>query len=67
MNYLVRARLKLRDGYRGQTMTEYALILSAIAVIAFAGYQAVGGDISRVLALVAYLLTPLSVPPGQSG
>jgi len=50
MNYLVRARLKLRDGYRGQTMTEYALILSAIAVIAFAGYQAVGGDISRVLA-----------------
>ncbi len=32
-----------------QTMTEYALILSAVAVVVFAGYQAMGGDITSLL------------------
>jgi Flp pilus assembly pilin Flp len=31
---------------RGQTMTEYALILAAIAVVALAAYTALGSNIS---------------------
>ncbi len=34
---------------RGQTMTEYALILSAVAVVVFVGYQAMGTHISSLL------------------
>lgn len=37
---------------RGQTMVEYALIMAAVAVIAFAGYKTMGGDISTVLSSV---------------
>jgi Flp pilus assembly pilin Flp len=48
-------------------MTEYALILSAVAVVVFAGYQTMGGSISNVLATIAFMLSPLSVPPGHSG
>jgi Flp pilus assembly pilin Flp len=34
---------------KGQTMTEYALILSAVAVVVYIGYQAMGGDITTLL------------------
>ncbi len=34
---------------KGQTMTEYALILSAVAIVVFAGYQTMGGDINGLL------------------
>jgi len=34
---------------KGQTMTEYALILSAVAVVVFAGYQTMGGKINGLL------------------
>jgi Flp pilus assembly pilin Flp len=34
---------------RGQTMTEYALILAAIAVVVFVGYQTMGTTISALL------------------
>ena len=37
---------------RGQTMTEYVMILSAIAVLAFAGYNALGGSLTSLLAVV---------------
>ena len=37
---------------RGQTMTEYVMILSAIAVLAFAGYNALGGSLTSLLAAV---------------
>ena len=38
------------DGYRrGQTMTEYALILAAVAVVVYAGYQTMGADIMTLL------------------
>jgi Flp pilus assembly pilin Flp len=30
-------------------MTEYALILSAVAVVVFIGYQAMGGNIQSLL------------------
>lgn len=37
---------------RGQTMTEYALILAAVAIVVFAGYQLMGTDIQTLLSSV---------------
>ena len=34
---------------RGQTMTEYALILAAVAVVVFAFYQTMGSDIGTLI------------------
>jgi Flp pilus assembly pilin Flp len=41
--------VKVREYQRGQTMTEYALILAAVAVVVFAGYQIMGTDINGLL------------------
>jgi Flp pilus assembly pilin Flp len=37
---------------RGQTMAEYALILAAVAVIVYAGYQTMGTTITALLTSV---------------
>jgi len=37
---------------RGQTMTEYALILVAVAIVCFAGYQSMGTTITGMLTSV---------------
>ncbi len=44
--------LKTRDFARGQTMAEYALILAAVAVVVFAGYQTMGTTITTLLSSV---------------
>ena len=44
--------VKVREYQRGQTMTEYALILSAVAVVVFVGYQTMGSTISTLLGSV---------------
>jgi len=44
--------VKVREYQRGQTMTEYALILSAVAVVVFVGYQAMGTAIGTLLTSV---------------
>ena len=44
--------VKVREYHRGQTMTEYALILAAVAVVVFAGYQIMGTDINNLLSSV---------------
>ena len=49
MNWLTRNYLLAREWNRGQTMTEYALILSAVAVVVYIGYQTMGGDITSLL------------------
>ena len=51
-NYLIR----IREYSRGQTMTEYALILAAIAVVVYAGYQTLGTQINASLVNVDNLL-----------
>lgn len=38
-----------REVQKGQTMTEYALILAAIAVVVFYGYQTHGLDMKALL------------------
>jgi len=37
---------------RGQTMAEYALILAAVAVVVFAGYETMGTTITSLLSSV---------------
>ena len=44
--------VKVREYQRGQTMTEYALILSAVAVVVFVGYQTMGTTIGSLLSAV---------------
>jgi len=44
--------VKANNFARGQTMAEYALILAAVAVIVFAGYQTMGGTITTMLTTV---------------
>ena len=44
--------VKVREYQRGQTMTEYALILSAVAVVVFVGYQTMGTTIGSLLTTV---------------
>jgi Flp pilus assembly pilin Flp len=47
-------KLQLKPGYfaRGQTMAEYVLIVAAVAVVAFAGYQATGTTVSTLVSSV---------------
>lgn len=49
MNELV---VKVRESNRGQTMAEYALILAAVAVVVFVGYQTMGTTITTLLSSV---------------
>ncbi len=49
MNRFGKWYVKVQEWQRGQTMTEYALILSAVAVVVFIGYQAMGTDIQTLL------------------
>jgi len=44
--------VKIREYQRGQTMAEYALILAAVAVVVFAGYQTMGTTITSLLSTV---------------
>jgi Flp pilus assembly pilin Flp len=50
---LIRKFYAKADGFaRGQTMAEYALILAAVAVIVYAGYQTMGTTITGLLTTV---------------
>jgi Flp pilus assembly pilin Flp len=49
MEWITRKFLSAREWSNGQTMTEYALILSAVAVVVYIGYQTMGGDINTLL------------------
>ncbi len=52
MDFLTKAYVKVREEARGQTMTEYALILSAVAVVVFVAYQTMGNSINTLLTAV---------------
>ena len=52
MDMITRLFVKVREYQRGQTMTEYALILAAVAVVVFAAYQTMGTDIKNLAASV---------------
>jgi Flp pilus assembly pilin Flp len=52
MNRIKQLYVRTRESERGQTMAEYALVLLAVAVLAFAGYQrfgtSVGSDVASI-------------------
>ena len=49
MHLITKLYVKADRFARGQTMTEYALILAAVAVVVFIGYQTMGTTIMSVL------------------
>ncbi|HEY6419924.1 MAG TPA: Flp family type IVb pilin [Candidatus Binataceae bacterium] len=49
MDFITKCYVGLKEYQRGQTMTEYALILAAIAVVALAAYTAMGTKISAMV------------------
>ena len=48
MHLFTKAYVRITER-KGQTMTEYALILSAVAVVAFLSYQSLGNKIGTLL------------------
>jgi len=52
MDLIRKLYVKADEFARGQTMAEYALILAAVAVVVYAGYQLMGTDISSLLSTV---------------
>ena len=53
MKGITRSFVKLREWSKrmakGQTMTEYALIMAAVAVVVFVTYQTMGNDIGSLV------------------
>jgi Flp pilus assembly pilin Flp len=53
MNFLTTLYVKVREFHKnlskGQTMTEYALILAAVAVVVFVTYEVMGQDITSLV------------------
>jgi Flp pilus assembly pilin Flp len=52
MNAIAKLVVRARELTRGQTMAEYALILAAVAVVVFVGYQTMGTTITTLLTSV---------------
>jgi len=61
MEKMKRMYLKARElGKRlskGQTMTEYALILAAVAIVVFITYEVMGQDIGKLVSNIDNALT----------
>jgi Flp pilus assembly pilin Flp len=54
---LTRIYVKAREYGKGQTMTEYALILAAVAIVVYVTYEVMGQDIGRLVNNVDSALT----------
>jgi Flp pilus assembly pilin Flp len=52
MNLMRKLYIRLDESARGQTMAEYALIVSAVAVVVYVGYQLTGTTISTLMSSV---------------
>ena len=52
MDFITKMFVKAKNWSKGQTMTEYALILSAVAVVVYAGYKTMGTTITSLLTTV---------------
>jgi Flp pilus assembly pilin Flp len=49
MELLTKLFVRAREWHKGQTMTEYALILAAVAVVVFVTYEVMGQDINSLV------------------
>lgn len=52
MNSASRIFLRLRESLRGQTMTEYAFVLAAVAIAVFATWEVFGQDVRSLVSTV---------------
>ena len=52
MQAITKMAVRAREFSRGQTMAEYALIMAAVAVVVFVGYQTMGTTITTLLTTV---------------
>jgi Flp pilus assembly pilin Flp len=52
MDAITKMFVTVREYQRGQTMAEYALIMAAVAVVVFVGYQTMGTTITTLLGSV---------------
>jgi Flp pilus assembly pilin Flp len=52
MDAITKMFVTVREYQRGQTMAEYALIMAAVAVVVFVGYQTMGTTITTLLSSV---------------
>jgi Flp pilus assembly pilin Flp len=57
MDSLIKFFVKAREAQKGQTMTEYALILAAVAVVVFVTYEVMGQDINSLVNSIDKSLT----------
>lgn len=49
MEMIRKLYVKAEEYARGQTMTEYALILAAVAIVVYVGYETMGTNIQSLL------------------
>ena len=57
MNYMKQMLGTIKQGRKGQTMTEYVLIIAAIAVAGYTAYVGLEGGINTIIANVTATLT----------
>lgn len=57
MKSLNRMFVKIRESRKGQTMTEYVLIIAAIAVAGYTAYVGLEGGINNIIANVTTTLS----------
>ena len=57
MQYLNQLVVRVRASQKGQTMTEYVLIIAAIAVAGYIAYQGLEGGINSIIANVTSTLS----------
>lgn len=57
-NLIATLYVRARESLRGQTMTEYVVVLAAIAVAAMVAYQQLGSGISQTAGEIANDLSP---------
>jgi Flp pilus assembly pilin Flp len=55
--FYLKNRERLTRMAKGQTMTEYALILAAVAIVVFITYEVMGQDIGKLVNNVDSALT----------
>ena len=56
MSYFSKLIVGLRESKKGQTMTEYVLIIAAIAVAGYIAYQGLEGGINTIISNVTTTL-----------
>ncbi len=56
MKYINKLMVRIRESKQGQTMTEYVLIVAAIAVAGYLAYQGLEGGINTIITNVTNTL-----------